>query len=263
MSPQLTVSAIQTHLYWENPVQNRVHIEEQISKISSDTDIIVLPEMFTTGFSMDPRLIAETMCGETIQWMQNLAAARNCAVCGSVIIEENGNYYNRFLFVTTDRIQQYDKKHLFTMAGEHKHYEPGGSRIVIEYKDWRICPMICYDLRFPVWSRNDLEYDLLIYVANWPKTRIHAWDTLLQARAIENMCYVVGVNRIGLDGYGYEYNGHSGIYDMLGHAMGNSPATKQESVTVTLNKEKLQKVRKKLPFLDDADSFTVVATSPG
>jgi predicted amidohydrolase len=176
--------------------------------------------MFTTGFTMQPERVAETMNGETIQWMQSLAKAKNAAITGSLIIVEEGKYYNRLVFVfPTGEIQQYDKRHLFTLAGEDGVFTAGTSKVLIEYKGWKICPLICYDLRFPVFSRNVENYDLLIYVASWPKTRIAAWDTLLKARAIENMSYTIGVNRLGVDGTNLEYVGHSQIVDYLGNSV--------------------------------------------
>ena len=214
--------------------------------------------MFTTGFAMQPEYLAEPMDGPTIKWMLQLAKAKNCAICGSIIIKENEHYYNRFLFVTpSGEVHQYNKRHLFSLAGEHKRYQNDNKQVIIEYKGWRICPLICYDLRFPVWSRNSLNYDVLIYVANWPKPRVTAWNTLLKARAIENMSYVIGVNRVGTDANGHEYSGNSIVLDELGNEM--TPLTdKIEAIlTTTLSKEKLLASRNKFNFLGDQDGFEI------
>ena len=251
----MKVALIQLPLVWEDPKSNRATIDQKINAIESGTDLIVLPEMFTTGFTMQPERVAETMGGETIQWMQSLAKAKNAAITGSLIIVEEGKYYNRLVFVfPTGEIQQYDKRHLFTLAGEDGVFTAGTSKVLIEYKGWKICPLICYDLRFPVFSRNTENYDLLIYVANWPKTRINAWDTLLQARAIENMSYTIGVNRLGVDDNNLEYVGHSQVADYLGNPVIELQTA--EGVFITeLDKDSLHETRKKLNFLKDQDLF--------
>ena len=254
----MKVALIQLPLVWEDPKSNRVNIEQKINAIESGTDLIVLPEMFTTGFTMQPERVAETMNGETIQWMQSLAKAKNAAITGSLIIVEEGKYYNRLVFVfPTGEIQQYDKRHLFTLAGEDGVFTSGTSKVVIEYKGWKICPLICYDLRFPVFSRNTENYDLLIYVANWPKTRINAWDTLLQARAIENMSYTIGVNRLGVDDNNLEYVGHSQVVDYLGNPV-IEPQTTEGVFITELDKDSLHETRKKLNFLKDQDLFKLL-----
>ncbi|UOB19128.1 amidohydrolase [Abyssalbus ytuae] len=254
MSETLNIALIQTHLLWENPQANRINFQQKIESLKQETDLVVLPEMITTGFTMKPGGLAETMKGETIQWLKDTAADKNLAVTGSLIVEEKGNFFNRAVFVhPSGKIETYDKRHTFTLAGEDKVYKPGNSKTIIEYKGWKICPLICYDLRFPVWSRNVENYDLLIYMANWPKARINAWDTLLQARAIENMSYTVGVNRIGLDGKGYEYLGHSSVYNVLGNLLAFS--AKDEVITITLNHSEIQKYRASLKFLNDKDEF--------
>lgn len=237
---------------------NRAQFSEKITSISEEIDLIVLPEMFTTGFTMNASEVAEPHRGTSFQWMQEQAKLKNAAITGSLIIEEDGNFYNRLYFVFPDgSFQQYDKRHTFTLAGEHEVFESGKERIVIEYKGWRICPLICYDLRFPVWARNTSDYDVLIYCANWPKKRISAWDTLLKARAIENMSYCVGVNRVGLDGNGHEYIGHSAVYNVLGEQFEN-PFFESEGIhKVTLNKDQLIATRKHLQFLNDRDRFTL------
>lgn len=254
---ELKVTIVQTNLVWENAIQNRMNLEDNISKME-ETDLIVLPEMFTTGFSMYPKPLAEKMDGDTVHWLQQIAKKKNAAIAGSIIIEEKNQYYNRFLFVTPQGlVKSYDKRHLFTLAGEHEQYQRGEDQIIIEYKGWKIKPQICYDLRFPVWSRNTTLYDVLIYVANWPKPRIEAWNTLLKARAIENMVYTIGVNRIGLDPNNNEYTGSSRIYDGLGQQMSiNNEAVAFEE-TVTLQKSYQEKIRKKFNFLNDRDHFEI------
>jgi omega-amidase len=251
----MKVALIQTSLYWENPDKNRKVFEEKINSISESVDLIVLPEMFTTGFTMNPFEVAETMQGETISWLISLAKAKNSAITGSLVITENGNFYNRLVFVfPSGAIQFYNKKHLFTLAGEDKIYTAGSEKLIVEYKGWKICPLICYDLRFPVFARNVEEYDVLIYVANWPLTRINAWDALLKARAIENMSYTIGVNRIGEDGNKFQYNGHSQVVNFMGHYLMEPIETKGVFI-VELNKAELLLARKNFNFLNDRDSF--------
>lgn len=252
----LNITLIQSNLIWENPIQNRLNFEAKINSISEETDLIVLPEMFTTGFSMYPKSLAENINGDTINWMTNLSYKHQTAICGSLIIKENNQFYNRFLLATPNKeIHQYDKRHLFTLAGEQHEYTAGTQVTVIEYKGWKICPLICYDLRFPVWSRNIQNYDLLLYVANWPKQRIRAWDTLLKARAIENMCYTIGVNRVGIDPNGNEYSGNSAAIDYLGNKISNVPLNQESITTICLNKQEQNLARKKFGFLNDKDSF--------
>uniref|UniRef100_A0A4W5LTR6 CN hydrolase domain-containing protein n=1 Tax=Hucho hucho TaxID=62062 RepID=A0A4W5LTR6_9TELE len=214
---KMKIALIQSSLAWENPEKNRNTFEKKINAIEDKVDLIILPEMFTTGFTMEPNAVAETMHGETLTWLKHLAKAKNSAITGSLVITENGNFYNRMVFVfPSGEVCSYDKKHLFTLAGEDKVYTGGNKKIIVEYLGWKICPLVCYDLRFPVFARNTEDYDLLIYVANWPKTRINAWDALLKARAIENMSYTVGVNRIGEDNNGHQYNGHTQVVNFLG-----------------------------------------------
>ena len=222
-----------------------------------DVDVIVLPEMFSSGFTMNPQKVAETMQGETILWMQHMAKAKNCAITGSLVITENGNFYNRLVFVfPTGEIQHYDKRHLFTLAGEDKVYTSGTQKLIVNYKGFKICPLVCYDLRFPVFARNVEDYDVLLYVANWPKPRINAWDILLKARAVENMCYTIGVNRIGTDANKHDYSGHSQAVDFLGNYI-LEPQESEGVFIVALNKEQLLETRKKLAFLTDRDKFTI------
>lgn len=251
----MKTAIIQSSLFWENPVANRNYFEEKINAIAETIDLIVLPEMFTTGFTMNPKAVAETMQGETILLLQSLAKAKNSAITGSLIIKENGNFYNRLVFVfPSGEIQFYDKNHLFTLAGEDKAYTKGTQKLIVDYLGWKICPLICYDLRFPVFARNVEEYDLLIYVANWPKPRINAWDTLLKARSVENMCFTIGVNRIGFDATNFEYVGHSQAVDFMGNYI-LEPQETEGVFIVELDKQKMLVVRQKLGFLNDRDSF--------
>lgn len=253
----MQVILIQAPLIWENPKANRNYFEAKINEINSAVDLIVLPEMFTSGFTMNPENVAETMQGETITWLTVLAKARNCAITGSLVVMENGNFYNRLVFVfRSGEIQFYDKRHLFTLAGEDNVYTSGNQKIVVEYLGWKICPLVCYDLRFPVFSRNLEDYDVLIYVASWPKIRTNAWDSLLKARAIENMSYAIGVNRIGSDANGYEYIGHTQAVDFLGNYV-LEPEESEGIFTVKLDQEKMLETRQKLGFLNDRDSFEI------
>ncbi len=256
---ELKVSIIQSDLTWENKTKNFSHFDELISSIEVKTDLILLPEMFSTGFSMNAENLFDTPEGETLKWLRAHANNTQAAVTGSVIVKENGNYYNRLYFVTPDgNFTTYDKKHLFTLAKEHKHYSPGDKRIIVDYKGWKICPLICYDLRFPVWARNTEEYDLLLYVANWPEKRVAAWDALLKARAIENMSYCIGVNRIGKDGNDFPYIGHSAIYDALGEKISTDLYEEAFVETRSLSKQHILNTRKKLGFLKDRDNFRLL-----
>jgi predicted amidohydrolase len=252
----MKTALIQVPLIWENPKANRDYFEEKINSIQT-VDMIVLPEMFTTGFTMNPHTVAETMEGETLLWLKHWAKNKEAAITGSLIIIENDNYYNRLVFVfPSGEVQYYDKRHLFSLAGEEKIYTPGQQKLIVEYKGWKICPLICYDLRFPVFSRNVENYDLLLYVANWPKLRINAWDILLKARSVENMCYTVGVNRIGRDESNHEYVGHSQAIDFLGNTI-LEPQETEGIFIVDLDKNQMLETRKKLAFLDDRDSFEI------
>ena len=258
MQNELKIALIQADLVWENPDQNRVNLESHIESINDPVDLIILPEMFTTGFTMNPKGLAESMDGKTVNWMKDLAQRKQSALVGSTIIRENGLYFNRLLFVHPDgAIDTYDKKHTFTLAGEHTVYEAGKENKIINYLGWSIKPLICYDLRFPVWARNLEDYDIVLYVANWPHVRISAWDALLKARAIENMSYSIGVNRVGLDGNGHEYPGHSAVYDVLGQRLDDIPSHKEAIGIITLNKSHISKYRNKLGFLKDRDNFNL------
>ncbi|WP_299398443.1 amidohydrolase [uncultured Gelidibacter sp.] len=258
MSKFLNIALIQSKLAWENPQQNRADFSKKIESLDATVDLVVLPEMFTSGFTMNPSHVAETMEGETISWLKTVATKKQIAITGSVVISENGNYYNRMVFVHPNgSIEQYDKRHTFTLAGEDKVYTAGDKKLIVDYKGWKICPLICYDLRFPVWSRNVENYDLLIYVANWPASRMVAWDTLLKARAIENMSYCVGVNRVGTDDNNHEYSGHSAAYDVLGNRLDNIPFDEEAIEIVSLKKDDITTYRDKLSFLSDQDQFSI------
>lgn len=263
----LTITGIQTALHWENPAANLNMFEEKIGSMAGKTEIIILPETFSTGFSMKPKQLAETMKGNTIKWMSKVAAEKKIILTGSVIIEEDGAYFNRLIWMLPNgEYGTYDKRHLFGYAGEDNEFTPGTKRLIASVKGWKINLLVCYDLRFPVWSRlaphhslpeeEAPEYDLLIYVANWPERRNHAWKTLLQARAIENQCYVVGVNRVGNDGNNIYHSGDSMLVDPMGEVL-YSKAREEDIFTVTLQKDKLEEIRTKLPFWKDGDSFTI------
>ena len=258
MMENLNIAILQANLHWENSSENLVMFDELLQQISEKTDLIILPEMFSTGFSMNAENLAETMNGKSVEWMKKKAGELDSAITGSLIITENGNYYNRLFFVYPDgSYKTYDKRHTFTLAKEDETYTAGKERLVVELKGWKICPLICYDLRFPVYARNTEDYDVLIYVANWPEKRVNAWDALLKARAIENMSYCVGVNRTGEDGDGYVYNGHSAVYDCLGNAM---TALDREVIFVEelkLKRSHIRETRGKLKFLEDRDDFSL------
>lgn len=251
----MRIAIFQTALIWQQPENNRNLIEKYLHTCNETFDLLILPEMFTTGFTMTPSEIAESMNGITIQWLKNLAREKKIAVTGSLIIKEQEQFYNRLVFIFPNgTLEWYDKRHLFSLAGEEKVYTKGREKRIIEYKGWKICPLICYDLRFPVFSRNIESYDLLIYVANWPKPRINAWNTLLKARAIENMVYTVGVNRIGNDANQLEYTGSSQVVDYLGNEILNAQEN-QGVFVVEIDKENMLETRKKLNFLNDRDVF--------
>ncbi|MCK3686067.1 amidohydrolase [Maribellus sp. YY47] len=251
----LKITIIQPDIIWENITANL----EKYSRLIGDViqpDLIVLPEMFTTGFSMNPEKHKEPMNGPTISWMKNIAKEKDASVVGSLIVEENGLIYNRAVWVFPDgEVKSYDKRHLYTMGKEHLYYEAGRSKTIIEYKGWKFCPLICYDLRFPVWARNAEDYDVLIYMANWPSPRHHVWKNLLVARAIENQCYCVGINRSGSDGAGLSYKGNSACVSPKGFA---DFMPEEESVqTFEISYSDLHKFRKSFPLLDDKDSFII------
>lgn len=261
----LTITTIQTNLYWQDKISNRTMLENKITSLSAKTEIVILPEMFSTGFSMQPQTYAETMEGETIQWMKRVSAENGIVLTGSLIIEEEGKFYNRLIWMLPNgELGYYNKRHLFAFAAEHESYTPGNKRLIASVKGWKINLQVCYDLRFPVWARQQIdaetkqpEYDVLINVANWPAKRSHAWKTLLCARAIENQCYVVGVNRVGTDGNNVYHSGNSLVIDPLGEVLYHM-ADEEDVFSITLDKEKLEAVRTKFPFLNDADGFTIL-----
>lgn len=252
----LRITPIQASLAWEDAAANRAAFTNRLRQITAPTDIIVLPEMFTTGFTMHAEALAEPMQGPTLVWMQQMAAEKQACVTGSLIIQDNKQYFNRLLWVTpAGEYQYYDKRHLFSLAKEGEHYQSGTEQVVFLWKGWRIFPQICYDLRFPVWARNTMGYDIYLNVANWPAQRAFAWQNLLRARAIENQCFVVGVNRIGVDGNGHNYQGDSVVLDPFGQPIAEL-TDKATSPTITLSYDLLSQTRTRFPFLNDRDAFT-------
>jgi predicted amidohydrolase len=259
METELKTAIIQSDLVWENSKQNRLHFTKKIDAITKEVDVIILQEMFTTGFTNNAAKVAETMQGETVQWMLQKACEKNALLMGSVIIEEKAKFYNRFLVAFPNgEIKYYDKRHLFSYAKEDEIYTRGEKRLVFEYKGWKILPLVCYDLRFPVWARNTENYDLLLYVANWPKPRIAAWDILLKARAIENLSYVIGVNRVGKDFNNFEYIGHSTVFDAFGQTILEFEESEENTKIAVLDKNHVTHTREKFGFLNDKDSFKIL-----
>ena len=254
----IKVALYQFDVLWEDPSSNKAKIERWLKKTDQNIDIVFLPEMFTTGFTINAESLAEKMDGETIQWLKEISAEYQFAICGSLIITENNEFFNRFVFVEpTGEIHFYNKRHLFTMSGENTHYQKGEERVIITYNGWRICPLICYDLRFPVWSRNKNDYDLLVYTANWPSNRQEIWNTLLKARAIENQAYVIGVNRIGIDGNSISHAGNSQVIDPKGTVIASTEDYFGEIISGELSFSELIKFRESFQVLDDADKFQI------
>lgn len=252
----LKVTIIQPNIIWENPQANLDKYSQWIEKVE-ETDVIILPEMFTTGFSMSPDKLKETIDGSTIKWMKKMAAIKNAAVVGSLIIEENYRTFNRALWVFPEgSIEKYDKRHLYTMGQEHLFYSPGKEKIIVEFKGWKFCPQICYDLRFPAFSRNLEDYDVVFYMANWPAPRHHVWKNLLISRAIENQAYCFGINRTGTDGTGLNYLGDSACISPKGEAefMGEKECVQSFEISQT----DLHNFRKRFPVLNDRDSFMMI-----
>jgi omega-amidase len=261
---ELQIATIQTALYWEDIASNLRMFDAYLANIP-EVDLIVLPEMFSTGFSMNAVRLSESMTGSAVTWMRNSAHAKNCVIAGSLMLhegdEDDRKYYNRLVWMKPDGSYDcYDKKHLFSLTQEPKIYVPGSKKLIVELKGWRICPMVCYDLRFPVWSRNAIDkdrnadYDVLIYSANWPAPRALAWKTLLQARAIENQSYVVGVNIVGEDGNEFRYLGDTSVIDPLGNILYRKEQNTEIAITI-LDKDELTKIRRQFSFLKDADPF--------
>jgi len=262
----LSVTLIQTALYWEDKNRNLAMLEDKIMGIDEKTNLVILPEIFSTGFSMRPTVLAETMDGQTIEWMKKISNAKKIIVTGSIIIEDNGHYFNRLIWMLPNgNYGFYDKRHLFAYAGEDQHYTAGNKRLITSVNGWKINLQICYDLRFPVWARQQSnespEYDLIIYVANWPERRNHAWKTLLTARAIENQSYVIGVNRVGEDGNQINHSGDSMLIDPLGNILFSK---EQEEVihSFVLTKDSLNQTRNEFPFWKDADQFNILQDNP-
>jgi omega-amidase len=254
----LKVCLVQADLKWQDVDANLLMFDQIIGENAAGADLIVLPEMFTTGFSMSPEALAEGMDGRAVSWITQKAKSVNVAILGSVIIREDDEYYNRLLFALPDGdLKIYDKRHLFRMGNEHNHYSGGSDRLIATYRGWRICPLICYDLRFPVWSRNQNEYDLLIYIASWPAARSFPWRTLLVARAIENQCYVVGVNRVGVDGTGLTYSGDSAAIDSRGAYLTGLVPNHAGVAVATLSMVELLDFRAKFPVMLDGDKFHI------
>ena len=258
----LTITLIQTDLVWENIEANLARLEEKINSISVRTELIVLPEMYSTGFTMNPEKVAETMDGQAVIWMKRIAETKRVILIGSLAIKEGENYINRLIWMLPNgQYSYYDKRHLFAYSGEDNHYTAGNKRLIAQAKGWKINLQICYDLRFPVWARQqtnegEAEYDILIYVANWPEKRSDAWKSLLMARAIENQCYVVGVNRVGNDGNGIYHSGDSTVINPLGEVL-FTEKDKETVFTITLKKQELTAIRNQFPFLKDADNFSI------
>lgn len=257
----LTLTMLQMDLQWENPTGNRnlaeTLLNEHFDAEAGSSDLVVLPEMFNTGFTLEAAANAELMDGETVNWMQEQAARLDTVLCGSLIIDDGGSHFNRFIWAMPDGTAgHYDKRHLFRMGGEDKGFSAGSERKVFELNGWRICPLVCYDLRFPVWSRGLNEFDLMLYVANWPATRQSSWDILLPARAVENQCYVAGVNRIGIDGNDIIYTGGSAVFDFLGRTLKCS-GIDETAVTTTLKGATLKRYVEKFPAWQDGDQFEI------
>jgi omega-amidase len=261
----LRISLVQGATRWHDPAGNRTYYGDLVAPLRGHTDLVLLPETFTSGFSNDAIEQAETMDGPTVAWMREQAAALDAAVCGSVQLRTGTGVFNRLLWATPDgALRHYDKRHLFRYANEHKRYAAGRERLTVEWKGWRICPQVCYDLRFPVFARNRydverpgaLDYDLLLYVANWPAARAYPWKTLLRARAIENLCYVAGLNRVGTDGNGIDYAGDSAVIDFLGHPVSEC-RDEEVVVTTTLQADALAAHRERFPAMLDGDAFTL------
>lgn len=254
----MNISIIQSDLHWESPSKNREMFDEKISSLENDIDLIVLPEMFSTGFSMSPENLAEKWPGPTVNWMRRVATSKKVALAGSLIVEDSSKYYNRLVFAYPDgTIDHYDKRHLFRMSGEHKYYDIGVNRKILTYKGFRILLLVCYDLRFPVWSRNQNDYDMILIVANFPEARRNAWNTLLLARAIENQCYVVACNRTGKDGNGVNFTGDSQIIDPKGKILTIAEPNENQVISSHLSIQEILDFRSSFPAHLDADEFTI------
>ena len=256
----LTITLIQSDILWKDCDNNLINYNRLLKQLSVKTDLIVLPEMFNTGFCMEPENLAEETDGKTITWMKEKASELNCGIAGSMIISEQQKFHNRLIYTDPyGNIQWYDKRHLFRMGNEESNFVAGKNRLIVKSGEWRVCFQICYDLRFPVWSRNQDDYDILVNCANWPAARDNVWQTLLKARAIENQCYVVGVNRTGTDGNGFEYEGNSMIVDPKGNVMKLLSGKDIKPYTITLSLTELNIFRKSFPAWKDRDIFTILS----
>ena len=258
MKNSLNITLIQSNLYWEDIDSNLLHFEKLISNIK-DTDIILLPEMFNTAFCPKSNHLAESMDGKTINWMKEISKTKDCAVAGTLMIKDGENIFNRLVWISKNgTIYTYDKHHLFSLIKEERYISKGKERLIVEVGGWKISPLICYDLRFPVFSRNDVDYDVLIYLANWPVKRIDAWDTLLKARSIENQCYTIGVNRVGEDGNEIPFNGHSKVFDAFGNELFSATENKEEVLQFEISLDDLKLKRRQMNFLQDRDNFNLL-----
>jgi len=264
MSQDLKITIIQSDLFWEDTKKNLRQYDQQLELLDEETDLIVLPEMFSTGFAISPLRIAQAMDGPSMQWMAQKAKERSCVVTGSLAISEGGRFYNRLIWMNPDgTYQYYNKRHLFRMGNEQQFFAPGQEKLIVEIRGWKICPLVCYDLRFPVWSRNRYseevyDYDLLIYVANWPAPRAIVWKSLLIARALENMCYVAGVNRIGIDGHGVAHQGDSSVIDFKGRQLTAMIPNIKGINTMSLNLSDLLTFRRNFQVGPDWDQFEII-----
>jgi len=258
MKSNLNIALIQSNLFWENVNSNLFNFGKLISNING-ADIILLPEMFNTSFSPKSSHLAESMDGKTINWMKDISKAKGCDIVGTLMVKEDETVFNRLVWVSkNETIYTYDKHHLFSLIKEEKYISKGKKRLIVELEGYKICPLICYDLRFPVFSRNDIEYDVLIYLANWPVKRIGSWDTLLKARSIENQCYTIGVNRIGEDGNKVSFNGHSKVFDAFGNELFSAIENKEEVLQFEISLDDLKLKRRQMNFLQDRDSFRLL-----
>ena len=257
MKETLNITLIQSQLFWEDVENNLAHFKQLIDKISA-ADILLLPEMFNTSFCPISNHLAESMDGKTVSWMKVIAETKDCAIAGTLMIKEGGNIFNRLVWISKNgSIYTYDKHHLFSLIEEERYISKGEGRLIVTEQGWKICPLICYDLRFPVFSRNDVDYDVLIYLANWPVKRIEAWDTLLKARSIENQCYTIGVNRVGEDGNCIPFNGHSKVFDAFGKELVSAIENKEEVFQIEISLDDLKLKRRQMNFLQDRDDFTL------
>ncbi len=258
MADKLNLALIQTDIIWEEPALNLKEYTKIINTITKKNDLVLLPEMFNTGFSMNTKKTAEEMTGKTVDWMKKTALKHSVSIAGTLTIKERGNTYNRFVWASPNKpIEHYDKRHSFSFAGENKVFKRGDKQVIIKHKGWRVYPQICYDLRFPVWSRNTMNYDAVIYLANWPEVRINAWDSLLKARAIENLAFSIGVNIVGSDPNKNNYVGHSSAFDPYGKKISKDLKGTKGILYIELDKKKIKEARQKLKFLKDRDDFAL------